>query len=249
MSSTSLLVSDLSATSRVLTLNRPEKRNALSGGLVEALHDAVDKAETQNIRLLVLRGEGASLSSGFDLSDLEQSSDADLLLRFVRIELLLQRLFAARIVTLALAHGRVAGAGADLFAACDRRVIVGDATFSFPGSGFGIVLGTGRLIGRIGTDRARDVIRGGREIGADEALGIGLATTRTLMGDVDGLLKQEGEMALRLDRETVGAIHDVNRPNGDSDLAHLVRSAARAGLKDRILAYRARVRAQSKKSA
>jgi enoyl-CoA hydratase/carnithine racemase len=247
MSSPSLLVSDFSPTGCVLTLNRPEKRNALSSGLVEALHDAIDAAELRGVRSLVLRGAGASLSSGFDLSDLEQSSDADLLARFVRIELLLQRLFTARMVTLALAHGRVAGAGADLFVACDRRVIVGDGTFSFPGAGFGIVLGTGRLIGRIGTDLAREVIRNGRAIGSEEALRIDLATSVTSPADVDGLLKQEAEAAARLERETAGAIHSVDRTSGDADLAHLVRSAARPGLRERILAYRARVRALSKK--
>jgi len=65
------------------------------------------------------------------------------LLRFVRIEQLLQRLFRVPYPTVALVHGHVFGAGADLFCACQHRFAASDATFRLPGTGFGLVQGTG----------------------------------------------------------------------------------------------------------
>ena len=71
-----------------LTLDRPGNANALSPDLVEALIETL--AAARDVRLCVLRGEGKHFCAGFDLSDLEDLSDGDLLWRFLRIETLLQ---------------------------------------------------------------------------------------------------------------------------------------------------------------
>ena len=68
-----------------LTLNRPQKANALSGALVEALLDAVEYACTDGTRLLILDGAGEHFCSGFDFSDFQASSDGDLALRLKAI--------------------------------------------------------------------------------------------------------------------------------------------------------------------
>src|SRR3954470_19062395 len=62
-------------------LSRPEKMNALSSELVEALIDAVADAHARGARLLVFKGEGKNFSAGFDFGNLEESSDGDLLAR------------------------------------------------------------------------------------------------------------------------------------------------------------------------
>lgn len=100
-----------------LTLNRPDKANALDAEIVEGLLDGIAAACGNETRLLVLAGAGRHFCAGFDLSDLDTISDGDLLHRFVRIETLLQTVFHLPFATLALAHGRVMGAGADLFGA------------------------------------------------------------------------------------------------------------------------------------
>ena len=89
--------------------------------------------------------------------------------------------------TVAVASGRTLGAGADLFAACDRRIALTGASFAFPGPGFGLVLGTGRLAALLGRDAARHVLLSGAELPAEAALEAGLATAllapgRTLIG-------------------------------------------------------------------
>lgn len=240
MMSCELRVSRPSEGTMVLTIDRANKRNALDGNLVESFHCALDAAALSDVRLLCLRGEGVSFCTGFDLSNLESETDGDLLLRFVRIEMLLHRLYSAPFVTLALAQGSVMGAGADLFVACERRFVVGDARFCFPGAGFGLVLGLGRLIDRVGRNSARDIVRQGRELQADEALAVGLANGRVSPTEIDALLDREGKRASRLDRETVAALHAVDAGDGHADLAHLTQSAARPGLKARITAYRER---------
>lgn len=231
-----------------VALNRPEKRNALSATLVSQLLAAFDEAIADQVRLLVFVGEGKSFCSGFDLSSLEQESEGDLLLRFVQIETLLFKIFSAPFVTLAVGKGTTLGAGADLFAACDRRVALDDLRIGFPGAGFGLVLGTARLVARIGSDAARHLVRSGETVDADTALRIGLATDRVEADALDRLIERENVAAGRLDRETVRAIHCVSMSDGTQELAALVRSAARPGLKDRIRAYMTATRARPVKS-
>ena len=160
---------------RRLTLNRPAKANALNADLVEALLAEVEAARTDGTRLLVLQGDGRNFCAGFDLTGYEEASEGDLLLRFVRIEQLLQAVYHAPFATLALAHGRNLGAGADLFLACDTRVASPEATFRMPGLRFGLQLGTRRLARRIGGDGARRILAESRIVGAEEALALGFA--------------------------------------------------------------------------
>ena len=110
-----------------LTLSRAEKRNALSAELVERLIDAVGEAHASDARVLVFRGEGKNFSAGFDFADVETQSEGDLLLRFVRIETLLQTVASSPCATIGFAQGRNFGAGVDLLAVCRTRVATSDA--------------------------------------------------------------------------------------------------------------------------
>ena len=214
-----------------LTLARPDRGNALGPELVEALLAAVQAAAVDEaLHTLVLAAEGRHFCTGLDLSDLDNSCDADWLWRLVRIETLLTALWQSPLTTVALARGRTWGAGADLFAACEQRVAAADASFRFPGAQFGIVLGTRRLAERIGPGAARRLIVDGASLDAPAALAAGLATA---LGDAFSA----GEP--RISAATARAIRTVSRRDApDADLAALVRSAAEPGLKARIQAYR-----------
>lgn len=228
-----------------LTLNRPERGNALGPDLVAALGAGFAAALAAGARLVVLRGAGRHFCTGFDLGELESLTDGDLLLRVVRIEQLLQRVHAAPVTTLAVGTGRVFGAGADLFAACDHRIAETGASFAFPGPAFGLVLGTGRLAARLGRDRARATLLAGRELPAAEALAMGLATDALPAEAIAARIDTLAATAARLDGETVAALHRrTGAAEDDADLAALVRSAARPGLRQRILDYRAAVAAR-----
>lgn len=136
-----------------VTLDRPDRANALSADLVEALHATLDDADAARPDALVLRGNVRHFAAGFDLGGLDDETDASLALRFLRIGLLLERLVAAPYVTVAVAEGAAVGAGADLVLACDHRLVDPAVTLRFPGSAFGVVLGAGRRA-RLGDDLA-----------------------------------------------------------------------------------------------
>ena len=225
-----------------LTLDRPEKGNALSVELVDALIERVAHTfDDKQVKALVIRANGAHFCTGFDLSNLATCSEGDLLQRFVRVEQLLQLLWTAPIRTVALVQGRTWGAGADIFAACEVRLCGGDTTFRFPGARFGIVLGSRRLAERVGADRARHWILDGMETKADEALKAGLASRVIEAGE--SVTAVAASVPQAVDRDTGIAIRALTRKDeSDRDLAELVRSAARPGLKSRIEAYVAGLR-------
>jgi enoyl-CoA hydratase/carnithine racemase len=225
----------------VISLNRPEVGNALSPALVEALHEALNAVEAADGRALVLQGEGRNFCTGFDLSEAASMSDGDLLLRFVRIEQLLARLWSAPYATISVGQGRVFGAGADLFAACGQRIAMASATFGFPGAGFGLILGTRRLQARVGAVETHRLVAGGGVLDAEAAATFGLATVCATVSDLSDVLQDEISQATRLDTETYRRLRGVLagcRADLDADLAALVRSAARPGLGARIAAYR-----------
>lgn len=228
-----------------IVLNRPDKGNALSAALVASIHTAVQQAHQEPTRLLVISGAGKHFCTGFDLSALEQETDDSLLARFTRVELMLQAIHTAPFPTLALAHGRTMGAGADIVCACSERWIVDDAQFAFPGAGFGLVLGTARLADTVGAWTTHRWIETGTSIATDEALGHGLVQRQVTRTTLPIELQARYTAARRLDSATHAAVHAATelsrRPRGSSgaatDLAALVASAAQAGLKERILAY------------
>jgi enoyl-CoA hydratase len=229
-------------TTLTLTLDRPAKMNALSGALVDALLAALEEAHRDGTRLVVFRGEGKNFSAGFDMGGYEAQSEGDLLLRFVRIEQLLQAVRHAPFDTLALAHGRNFGAGVDLIAACARRVASPEATFRMPGLRFGIVLGTRVFADRVGAERARQVLQVSQTFGANDAFGWGFLTAVAAQDQWPATVQGAAEAAAALAPEAAARLYRVTaEDHRDADLAELVRSAAAPGLKARIAAYLAPV--------
>lgn len=221
-----------------LSLSRPEKRNALSAAIVEELLELVASAPQQGARVLVLRGEGKCFSAGFDFSDVERQSEAELLLRFVRIEMLLQALAASPCLTVALAHGRNFGAGVDLAAVCRLRVAAPDATFRMPGLKFGLVLGTRRFADIVGPERAARVLQQSATFDADAALQMGFVHQLAQAPQWDEIVASAHSEAVALPDAMRATLYRVLAPqHSDAALAELVRSAAAPGLKDRIAEY------------
>lgn len=224
----------------LFTLNRPDKRNALSAELVEALIEGVETAHAAGASVLVFRGVGKNFSAGFDFADVQSQSEGDLLLRFVRIEALLDLVASSPCATLAFAHGRNFGAGVDLFAACRHRIATADASFRMPGLKFGLVLGTRRFGAIVGAERAREVLEASRSFDAEQALSMGFVQ-RLIEAEAWPALQQEiAATADALEPVARSALHRVlgrRDAQADTDLAELVRSAARPGLKARVARY------------
>ncbi len=114
-----------------VTLNRPDKRNALNVDLLQALCSAVAAAETDATqRILILRGAGPVFCSGLDLAEAAEPGraheSADLVHRT------LHALGATRLVTIAAVQGAAIAGGAGLMSACDFAVATRDAKFGYP---------------------------------------------------------------------------------------------------------------------
>jgi len=233
------LVVERDGTVTLLTLSRPDKANALSADLVEALLATVAEAHRDGTRLLVVSGAGQNFSAGFDFTDLERATEAELVLRFLRIEQLLQAVYHAPFATLALAHGRNFGAGADLFAACSVRVVAPESNFRMPGLRFGVQLGTRRLMHRVGADHARSVLAATKTISAAHALTIGLVHRRAPRERWAEEILAERERATALAAEAAARLRAATVTDTRAqDMADLVASVATPGLKDRIRAFR-----------
>jgi len=222
-----------------LTLNRPDKANALNADLADALAAAVETAHYDGTRLLVLKGNGRHFCAGFDFGGFEDASAGDLLLRFARIELLLQALYHAPFATLALAQGRNFGAGVDLVLACGGRVAAPDAQFRMPGLKFGLQLGTRRLAARIGGDTARALLAASRTFDAAEALRIGFVHETAAVDTWPALIERAASAAQQLSPAAAARLYAATvSDTRAADLADLVRSAIEPGLKERISEYR-----------
>jgi len=221
-----------------LTLARPLAGNAFNSEIVEDLLGALDRIDACSCDTIVFRGAGKGFCSGLDLSDLNTQTDASLVLRLVRIEMLLQRVAALPQETVALAQGYAFGVGADLFVACRRRIAAPGTRFSFPGVRFGIALGTGRLARSVGPNTARRLLAATSPIPLETALSVGIVQETAEADDFDSIVESLSTIATSLDPRMAKIVAERLDPGfRDADLAALVRSAAEPGLRDRIANY------------
>ncbi len=163
-----------------LTLNRPEKRNAISVEMLDGLAESLARAELDAaVRVVAIRGAGKDFCAGADLDELLASADRSLAeneqaaLRLGEIFLVLRRLPKPAV---AIVHGRALAGGAGLATACDLVVAADSASFGYPEIGRGFVPAMVMTILRrsVGEKRAFELVATGRTISASEALTMGL---------------------------------------------------------------------------
>jgi len=223
-----------------ITLNRPDQANAINQTIVEAIIDAFENAN--GVRACTIRGAGKNFCAGFDLSDIDSTSDGDLLWRFLRIETMLQTVHHANFPVMALAQGHVVGAGADLFAACWQRVAAPDCRFQMPGWNFELALGTRRLTALIGSDAARDMLIDTRPVSAEQAAASKLASCVAPNTEWAPTVASFVQRSKTLSATAVQSMLALTSADSRvEDLAAIVTSAGRPGLKNRINQYRDRM--------
>jgi methylglutaconyl-CoA hydratase len=163
-----------------LTLNRPEKRNALSRALIEALHGELDRAELDGaVRAVALIGAGKDFCAGADLAELLASADrspeeneADAL----RLGHLFLKLRQLPKPVVSLVRGNALAGGCGLATACDLVVASEDSRFGYPEiqRGFVPAMVLALLRRQVGERTAFDLVATGRIIGAPEAQRLGM---------------------------------------------------------------------------
>jgi methylglutaconyl-CoA hydratase len=164
----------------LVTLNRPEKRNALNDALVSALKEALRDADgREEVRAVLLTGSGADFCSGADLSALQKISESSITENLEDAQALME-LFAlirrVRVPVVAAVRGRALAGGCGLATACDIVLASRSARFGYPEVKIGFVPAMVMAILRrnVSEKRAFELITRGAEISADEAAGFGL---------------------------------------------------------------------------
>lgn len=163
-----------------ITLNRPEKRNALNDSLVNSLKMSLREVNSdENLRAVVIRGAGKDFCSGADLSALQKIADSDVMENLADAENLLELLAMIRrikIPVIAAVHGRALAGGCGLATACDLVLAAKSARFGYPEVKIGFVpaMVTAILRRNLSEKKSFELITQGFEFTADEALQMNL---------------------------------------------------------------------------
>jgi 2-(1,2-epoxy-1,2-dihydrophenyl)acetyl-CoA isomerase len=178
-----LLVHTTDAGVRTLTLNRPERLNAVNPRLADELPSAVGEAAASDaVRVLVITGAGRGFSAGLDLADpalLGTRSRAERLDDLAWVGRWVVAISACEKPVIAAVNGPAAGAGLGLALACDIRLVSSAATLTagYVRRGLSPDAGVSYFLPRhVGLARAADILMTGRDVTADEAERIGLAS-------------------------------------------------------------------------
>ncbi len=156
----------------VLTLNRPEKRNALSRALREEIVQRLDElAKSDGVRAVVLTGAGTVFCAGFDRSEFAGGGMEEIFAEAMEYH---RCVYAFSKPLIAAVNGPALGGGCDLAAMCDFRLAATSASFGQPQVRFGAAAAYDLMRAVMGTGAAREMCLTGRTYAAPEALQIGL---------------------------------------------------------------------------
>jgi len=159
----------------IVTLNRPERRNALTIELLNELTSAIKVASDEpHERVLILRGAGAAFCTGLDLKEAADPKKAQITADLVAKTLI--TLSQTRLITIAAVHGAAVAGGAGIMSACDFVVAAEGTKIGYPEARRGLVAGLVMTFLRrqVGERNMRELLLGSELIDAKRALEIGL---------------------------------------------------------------------------
>ena len=219
----------------IITLNRPEKRNAISFELIDDLLQGLKEVETSDAQVLILTGAGKAFSSGMDLDNLKQLigrspeqnlKDSETMVRLFR------SLYEFPKVTIAAVNGAAIAGGTGLALLCDFTLAVPEAKFGYTEVRIGFVpaIVSTFLLRQVGEKQARDLLLTGRIIGAEEAARMGLVNEiiapenlMTRARELAALLMENSPASLR---STKKLLNDHSRSDLDTQIEAAVRENA-----------------------
>ena len=183
-----------------ITLNRPDKRNAISYELIDDLIAALNQASNASPNIVILTGAGSAFCAGMDLDNLKQligRSGEQNLKDSQTMAGLFRALYAFPKVTIAAVNGAAIAGGTALAVLCDFTLAVPDAKFGYTEVRIGFVPGivSSYLINNVGEKRARDLLLTGRLFDAQEAHQLGLVNEVVA---ADRLMQRANQLAQQL---------------------------------------------------
>ena len=236
---TSQLLIDVEPPKARITLNRPERRNALSLALMQELIAALESASaTPGVRAIVLAGAGPAFSAGHDLGEMIDRDAAFYERLFDVCTELMEAIHRLPQPVIAEVHGIATAAGCQLVAACDLAVAAAGTRFATPGVRIGLFCSTPMvpLSRAVGRKRALQMLLTGEPIDAATALEWGLLNrvvpAEELEAAVDELVtavSRASPLTVRIGKEAFYAQVDLDEPGAYALTKSVMASNARAG--------------------
>ncbi|WP_353068507.1 enoyl-CoA hydratase-related protein [Tunturibacter empetritectus] len=236
MSYVTILVADVDGV-RMITLNRPERRNAMTPEMQQELIQAMEEAASSDCSVVVFAGAGDAFCAGLDLSALQGMNDksaAEHTADAERIARLFRTLYELPKPTIAAVHGAAIAGGTGLATMCDFTLAVPGAKFGYTEVKIGFVpaVVSAFLVLQIGEKPARDLLLTGRIFTSEEASRLGLVnevvdaeklTARTL--ELVGMLRANSPEAMAATKRLLRA---QNKPWLDAAIAEALAANAEA---------------------
>ncbi|SEV96555.1 enoyl-CoA hydratase/isomerase family protein [Natrinema salifodinae] len=204
-----------------ITLDRPDRRNALSPAISDGLSAALDEIEDSDVRCVRLEGAGGAFSAGGDIESMREGIENDIPAdeRVRSLERstneLIRRLVEFPVPTIAVVDGPAVGAGANLALACDMQLASEDAVFGFVFRqvGLSVDAGTSYLLPRVvGENVAKELVLTGDIVDADRADELGLVNH---VYDGDEFDERVAEFAEKIASGPPIALRHANRLVGE----------------------------------
>jgi len=206
-----------------LTLNRPDKRNAISFELIDDLVRALDQVAKSDALVLIVTGAGKAFCSGMDLENLKallgRTPEQNVADSRVMVQLF-RSLYEFPKVTIAAVNGAAIAGGTGLALLCDFTLAVPDAKFGYTEVRIGFVpaIVSTFLLRQVGEKQARDLLLTGRIFDAAEALRLGLLNE---IVPPDNLLARARELATRLMENSPASLRATKQLLSDHARAEL----------------------------
>jgi len=206
-----------------LTLDRPEKRNAMNDALVAAL-DSFFSHPPEGVRAVILKGEGGHFCSGLDLSEHQHRTPEGTVHHSRNWHRVADLIEFGGLPVVSVLNGAVIGGGLEIASATHIRIAEPSVRFQLPEGRRGIFVGGGATVrvGRmLGADRMREMMLTGRNYGADEGLALGLA--HYSVGEGEGLplarklaqrVAENAPFSSYLMIQAISRINDMSRADG-----------------------------------
>ena len=206
-----------------LTMNRPDKRNAMNEALLSAI-EAYFSSPPKDVRVVILTGVAGHFCSGLDLSEHVHRSPEENLHHSRRWHAVMEKVQFGGLVVVSAMFGAVIGGGLELAAATHVRIAESSTVFQLPEGRRGIFVGGGATarVGRlIGADRMTEMMLTGRKFSAEEGLTLGLAHYAVADGEAPALARELAEKIARnaplsnyLMIQAIARISDMSQSDG-----------------------------------
>lgn len=225
----------------LITLNRPEKRNALNFNVVAELKEAFTQASQDNtVKVIVLKANGKVFCAGADLAYLQQlqkNTYEENLQDSEHLKSLFEMIYKLNKIVIAQVHGHAIAGGCGLATVCDFVFSAPDARFGYTEVRIGFVPAIVKvfLLRKIGEMRARELLLTGELISADRAVQIGLINKivqpteleATVNNFANMLVEKNSEQSMAITKQMIGEVQGMGTTEG-LDYAAEMNAKARA---------------------